>query len=398
MKFPSLSAILLGNQYISIEHFSTNGEEMIAILLVENKKEELRIVKKDKVNYNGTIPDKWDKKLPFILTVNTNQVIQKEVAGTDVADEKLLHKAFPNTNWDEFYFEIWRLQTKSIIAISRKTYIEPLIEEYAKQGITIAGINLGVCSLSEIISYTEKDTFTTNHQTVSWNEDNPIITATSENSESNYEINGLSIQSSHMLAFSAILGFLVQNSKNTGNTIELSQKKYNDYLQHRFFSKGGKLMVGILLGILLINFFVFSHYYNVAQETDVNLMLNKSSLEEISQTKQRILSKEQKLKTVIAGTQSQSTALLNEIAKRVPASVLLTELVYQPLEKKIKAEETISTSDKIITISGTTVNNLDFTVWIEGIEKLSWINEVVITHFGKNDANETQFAIKLILR
>jgi len=398
MKFPSLSSILLGNQYVSIEHFSSSGEEMIAVLLVENKKEELRIVKKDKIHYNGTIPEKWDKKLPFILTVNTNQVIQKEVAGIDLVDEKLLHKAFPNTNWQEFYFQIWRLQNKSIIAISRKTYIEQLLDEYVKQGITLAGINLGVCSLSEIIPYTEKDIFTTNHQTVSWNEDNPIITSTSENLMLNYQINGLSIQNNHIVAFSAILGFLVQNSKNTGNSIELNQQQYNNYLQHSFFSKGVKVMVGIVLAILLINFFVFSHYYNLSQETDVNLMLNKSSLEEISETKQRILSKEQKLKTVMAGTQSQSTAMLNEITQSVPTSVLLSELVYQPLEKKIKPEEAIASIAKVITVSGTTVNNRDFTVWIEGIEKLNWINEVVITHFGKNDANETQFAIKLTLK
>jgi len=398
MKFPSLSSILLGNQYVSIEHFSSNGEEMIAVLLVENKKEELRIVKKDKIHYNGIIPEKWDKKFPFILTVNTNQVIQKEVAGIDLADEKLLHKAFPNTNWDEFYSQIWRLQTKSIIAISRKTYIEKLLKEYAKQGIIIAGINLGICSLSEIILYTEKDTLGTNHQTVSWNEDNPIITSTSENLMLNYQINGLSIQHSHIVAFSAILGFLVQNSKNTGNSIELSQQQYNNYLQHSFFSKGVKVMVGIVLAILLINFFVFSHYYNLSQEKDVNLILNKSSLEKISKTKQRILSKEQKLKTVMAGIQSQSTAILNEITQSVPNSVLLSELVYQPIEKKIKPEEAIASTAKVITVSGTTVNNQDFTQWIETIEQLEWIDKVVITHFGKNESNQTEFAFKLTLR
>ncbi|KDN55714.1 general secretion pathway protein [Flavobacterium seoulense] len=371
---------------------------MIAVLLLENKKEELRILKKDKVNYNGTFPEKWDKKIPYILTVNTNQVIQKEVAGVDLVDEKLLHKAFPNTNWDEFYFEIWRLETKSIIAISRKTYIESLLEDYTKQEIVIAGIHLGVCSLSEIIAYTDNDTFMTNHQTVSWNETNPILTPNTETPQTNYIINELSVQNSHLVAFSSVLGFLSQSSQNTGNTIEYSQKQYDNYLQRNFFSKGLKVAIGIVLGILLINFFVFSHYYNLSQETDVNLMLNKSSLEEISKTKQRMLSKEQKLKNVMAGVQSQSTSILNEITKRVPSSILLTELVYQPLERKIKAKEAIIASDKIIIVSGTTMNNQDFTLWIEAIEKLKWIDEVVITHFGKNDTHETLFTIKLTLK
>lgn len=398
MKFPSLSSILIGNQYLSIEHFSTTAEEMIAILLIENKKEELLILKKDKINYNGVIPEKWDKKAPYILTINTNQVILKEVTGVDLADEKLLHKAFPNTNWEEFYFEIWRLQTKSIIAISRKVYIESLLEDYQEQGITIAAVRLGVCSLSEITPYTEEVVCTTNHQTVSWDENTPILTTATKIVASNYTINGLAIPNSHIVAFSSLLGFVIQNSQNSGSVIEYSQKRYDNYLQQSFFSKGLKTCIGIVLALLLMNFFVFSHYYHLSQETDVNLMLNKSSLEEISKTKQRMLSKEQKLKNVMAGTQSQSTAILNEITKRVPSSILLTELIYQPLEKKIKTKEAITSSDKIITISGTTLNNQDFTLWIEAIAKLKWINEVVITHFGKNDTNETQFSIKLTLK
>ena len=96
------------------------------MLLVENKKEGLVIAKKDRVNYNGKIAEKWDSKLPFFLIVNTNQVIQKEVSGIDPSDEKLLHKAFPNTNWEEFYFEICRLKTKSIIAITRQSYLDEM--------------------------------------------------------------------------------------------------------------------------------------------------------------------------------------------------------------------------------------------------------------------------------
>lgn len=398
MKFPSLSSILIGNQYLSIEHFSTTGEEMIAILLIENKKEELLILKKDKINYNGVIPEKWDKKAPYILTINTNQVIQKEVTGVDLADEKLLHKAFPNTNWDEFYFEIWRLQTKSIIAISRKVYIESLLEDYLEQGITIAAVRLGVCSLSEITPYTEEVGCTTNHQTVSWDENTPILTTTTEIVASNYTINGLAIPNSHIVAFSSLLGFVIQESQNSGSIIEYSQKRYDNYLQQSFFSKGLKTCIGIVLALLLMNFFVFSHYYHLSQETNVNLMLNKSSLEEISKTKQRMLSKEQKLKNVMAGTQSQSTAMLNEITQSVPTSVLLSELVYQPLEKKIKPEEAIASIAKVITVSGTTVNNQDFTQWMETIEQLKWIDKVVITHFGKNESNQTEFSFKLTLR
>lgn len=398
MDIPSLTNILLGKRYIGIEHFSLDTEEMIAVLLIEKKKEELIITKKDKVSYSETLPEKWDKSLPFFLIINTNQIIQKEVQGIDTQDEKLLHKAFPNTNWEEFYFEIWRLKTKSLVVISRKIYVNELLFNYQKQGISISGITLGVCSIGEIIKYSEGNELLTNHQTISWSEENPIITTNIANLNTNYNINDLPIQNSHLLAFSGMLRLLLNGTVNTGNLIDYSHELHENYNQRSFFSKGLKVMIGVLLTILLINFFAFSHYYKLVEETSESLLLSNSSLEEVNKTRQRIQSKEQKVKNVIAITSSQSSLIINEITKRIPQSVLLTELIYHPLEKKIKTEEPIATQEKIVILSGTTIDNVPLTLWIESLEQLKWIEKVVITRFGNNDLDETEFSIKIILK
>jgi len=73
-------------------------------------------------------------------------------------------------------------------------------------------------------------------------------------------------------------------------------------------------------------------------------------------------------------------------------------LVFHPLEKKIKADEPILIQENSITISGTTVDNASLTSWIEKLGKLKWISQTVITHFGKNEQNETVFSLKLTLR
>lgn len=398
MAIPSLTSLLIGRQYIGIEHFSFKNEEKTAILLIEKKKGELVITQKDKVSYTGKIAEKWSKKLPYFLVINTSQVIQKEIDATDASDEKLLHKAFPNTNWDEFYFEIWRLKTKSVIIISRKNYIDGLLSEYQQQGILVSGISLGIGAVSEIINYTEEIELFTNHQIISLNEETQLIKIVDTNSDTTYGINGLNIKNSHLLAFAGILRLLLGTSINTGNNINHSQELNEQYKQQSFFSKGIKLMVIVLLSILLINFLAFSHYYNLAQETSENLMLNKSSVEEVAKTKKRIQLKEQKVKSVIAMTSSQSSLIINEITRKIPQSILLTELIYHPLEKKIKTEEAIIAQDKILILSGTTINNEAFTRWIETLEQLKWINQVVISHFGINDTNETEFSIQIKLK
>jgi len=398
MSLPSLTSFLLGNNYIGVEHFTLNNEDKVALLLVEKKREGLIIAKKDRVNYKGEIAEKWDSKLPFFLIINTNQVIQKEVSSIDPSDEKLLHKTFPNTNWEGFYFEIWRLKTKSIIAITRKSYLNEILSNYRNQNITVAGISLGVCTIADITNYTDETELLTNNQIISKQEQQQIISASLQDSAITYTINDLKIENRQLLAFSGILRLITNSTVNTGSIISYSEEFYDHYNQKTFFSKSLKIMVVVLFSILVLNFIFFTHYYKLAQETSETLLVNKSSIEDVTKIKKRIITKEDKVKNITEKTSSKSSLIINEIANRIPSSILLTELIFNPLEKKIKLEEPIITLDKTITISGTTISNEAFTHWIEELEKLNWVNKVLITHFGKDEANETAFSVKLTLK
>ncbi|OUD35606.1 general secretion pathway protein, partial [Flavobacterium psychrophilum] len=138
--------------------------------------------------------------------------------------------------------------------------------------------------------------------------------------------------------------------------------------------------------------------YKKVQDISEQLLLNNTSQEEILKAKERVKIKELKVQNVLGISSTQCSLLINEITKQIPSSILLTELIYNPLEKKIKTDEPIIIQEKIITISGTTINNTAFTKWVEEIEKFKFIKEVVITNFGKNETAETLFSVKLILK
>jgi Tfp pilus assembly protein PilN len=78
--------------------------------------------------------------------------------------------------------------------------------------------------------------------------------------------------------------------------------------------------------------------------------------------------------------------------------MLLSALSYQPLEKEIKEDEEIVFTPQTITVSGKILNNKDFTNWIETIEHHTWVDKVTITHFGKNETDESVFTVKLKLK
>lgn len=396
MNDSKLTAFLLGKQYIGIEYFSLEKEDIVAILLVKKTREGLDIIQKDKV-VHGELAEKWDKKLPFFLIVNSSQVIQKEIQGTEPSDEKLLHRAFPNLAWTEFYYEIFRMQSRSIVAISRKAHIHQLYEEYSNQKIAVAGISLGICALSEISNHTQGGLLLTNTQAFSLDHEEQTIKIRTEYSENTFDLNGLQVGSSHLLSFSGILKAVMGDASTSGSILEFNKQLRDSYNQKTFFARGMKIFVGTILTLLLVNFFVFNHFYKVATETSQNLASNKSSIETIRKVRERILGKEQKLKNTVEFTASKSAFVVNEIASRIPSSIVLSELAYNPLQKKVKEDEPVSVEDHTILVSGTTMDNDDFTSWVDALERLKFIAKVVILHFGKNEANETVFAIKIKL-
>jgi hypothetical protein len=397
MALPSLKNLILGKKYIGIEHFNSENEEKVSFILIEKKRNELVIVKKNYKIHSDSFYETLDKKLPFYLIINTNQVIQKEIFDIDSSDQKILHKAFPNISANDFYYEIWRLESKSIVAISRKTYVNEFINQYEKKGITIAGISLGVCSISEISKFTTNKQLKTNYQSISLNEEESILGKNESLSISEYEINGLNISNNYLLAFSGILRLLL-NSNNTGNLIDLNHQLYDNYNQKSFFSKGIQIGTVIILSLLLINFFLFNNFYRKSQSAGETLSVNSATQITIKKVKERINIKEKQLLNTSRNTSGKSSAIINELVEKVPSSILLSELTFNPLSKKVKENEGIESIEKTVIISGTTLNNNDFTKWVENIEKLNFINKVVITNFGKNEALETTFALKLTLK
>lgn len=397
MNFLSLQTILIGKEFTGIEHYTINGEEWSAFLILKKRENELQITYNDKQIYSDSISKRIDRKSLTCLIINTNQVLIKEIGESNLTDEKAIHKAFPNLSITNFFFEIWRLKNKTIIAVTRKAYIETIIKKYQEQGFTISSISLGVCSISEITGFISADSINTNFQKISLSDEEMLISNEEIKQNSYYKINGLTVQSSYLLAFTGILQFLIKSNHTKGNIVSYNQVLLNNFIQNTFFKKGLQTALGILLTLLLVNFFVFSHYYSKNSEVDELSSLNSASSEKLSVLRKRIAEKEKLANSILNITDNSYSAKINLITKSTPNSILLTGLTLNPLEKNIKEYEKISAEQNTIIITGITKDNNEFTKWIEKLTKTKFINNVVIKQFGKNELLETTFTLKLKL-
>lgn len=383
---------ILGKSFVGIEFFSVSNEERIAFLQVLNKKNELIITKQSIfTNKNALLLEK--SKLPAAVVVNNQQVLQKEIDSVDTNDKKLIHRAFPNLNLDEFYYEITRLEGFSIVAICRKKYIDELLSSIEKD-FYIMQINLGVGIIKQIKSYGLPEIIYTNTQLIDFKQQQDRIKINDVLSIS-YQINGLEIKNSYLLPFCGILNIILKNQTSSGNITELNSELSYKAIQKLFYSFSIKSGLTVILAILVINFMAFSFYFDKVSTNNALLNINKTDLENIRGIKLRINNKEEKVSTLLSHSISKSSKKINEITKPLPSSILLTGINYNPLERKIKENEEILFQDKLMVVTGNTINNEDFTEWVEEVETFDWVKKVTIVSFGKNQEGKTVFEVKI---
>ncbi|HBI02252.1 MAG TPA: general secretion pathway protein [Flavobacterium sp.] len=388
-----LKSFLLGNTFLGIELFTRNGKDCFDVVEVRKKKNDLVIANQQQVEKLEEI-NKTD--FPVYLAINTSQVLYKEVESTDSNDLKLVQKAFPNLSMDDFCFEIWRLESKSLVFICRKEYVNSIIKNCNKQHIKLFGFSLGLASLAQVAPFLKESIVSTNSFRIDFASEDKLLSTPSDRNNEKYTINGLVVNNTSLVSFSSALSVLLNGNNNSGNVSSENTMVADNYYQTAFFSKGFKVMIGFVLSVLLLNFFVFNHYFKKGQEVSESLAINKSSIERIKNLKEEIKNKEERVKSFSVSNATKSSLILNEIARSVPSSVLLDNLVYNPLQKRVKPNEQILTDSNTLLISGSSIDKAEFTSWITYLETLSWISSVSIVHYGNEDGKGASFEIKLL--
>lgn len=386
--------IILGNHFFGIEIFSVNNSEKANCVIVEKKKDTLSIsdtLKFDKIN-DISLDNYTD--LPTVLTIYTDKVLIKETELSEKNDLILVKKTFANLNLDEFYFDVWRLENKSIVSIARRSYVDEIIKLFQEsQQLKITSVSIGVSNIKHLIPFISEENILLNTKT--FNIQNNTITLTEKIVTTIYPINGINIKSDNLISFSSILNF-ISKTKN-GSIDELNTNLNNTFFQNTFFKKYVKFFIFFMLGILLINFLFFNNYYNKFNEISILNTTEIENKEKIEKLKRLIIDKEKSVNELSFSNTQRISFILNEIGKSVPNTIILNELHFQPLLKKGNTETLTKYSEKSILVSGITNNNIYFTSWIERLSAFKTINDVIILKFEKEE-NTTAFKINILIK
>ncbi len=391
--------IIYGKTYAAIEHLGTDATSKIHILIAKKNKGELTIADQSTLSNAEEINEYAFKPRHAHLLINNNQVVQKEIPITSqLPKEALVNQAFPNIDMKAFYYEVYYTETKAYVFICRKIYIDALIQTYETYKVYITGWSLGITSVTHMLSFIDESTIVTSTHTLQV-EDNKWIGVTPIEKQKQginyYSIEGIKVESTYINTLGAAFASMINSDAVTvTNSYDAQKEKQSYYTQNQIFRLGIPVALGILLCVVLINFILYSHYFN--QVASLGAIGDANTAQKtLLVKKDSIVSQKQKLfEDVIESASSSSSFYIDRVIDMMPATILLDELQYHPLLKKVIKSKPLAVQENTIVIIGKTTKNSDMSEWISEIEGIDFIEEVSIKSLEKKGAY-THFSVEI---
>ncbi len=392
-----LKYLTFGNTFCGVEYASENGKTIFRATVLEKTKTEL--VENRTAEEHGieelavTLP----KQQHIHLIINTEKVLVKTIDSQLKDPIKLIYKTFPNIKIDQFYYDILSQGIRHFIALCRKDYVENLIADFEVNKLNVIGFSLGHSVIGSITDYIEQDNIYSSDSRISL-KDNKILSIEKVNPDNErYSINGLKVKNENLLSLSGAIESVIGKEVTISNSSERKEKLLDDFKQTRFFNQFLKFAGLFILTLLLVNFFLFNHYFNKANGLSQISELNQSTKAKIIKLDESVSKKEKMVDDILKGSSSQTSLYTDKIVGSLPNSILLSELNYQPLSKRINKEKPIELNLNMISISGTSNDSEVFSEWISELEKLDWVKSISILDYGTETTRISQFEIKITL-
>ena len=391
-----LTYLTEGFTYAGLEIYDVHGVERYCFLEVNKRKGELQITNKATLSSLSELKGHLKKDVPLFLSINTSKVLTKIVEDTETKNpEALVNNSFANLDLNNFYFEVIQMPQRPIIAISKKDYLNGIIQKLNELKIRIVHFSLGISILETITLYIQKRVISgSNFQIATENDLITKISPQPNEADIQYDMNGLTLSSIYILPFSNIIGNLIQKQGIT-NFREICTDLKWKFKNQRIFNCVLKFSLVFYIGLLLVNFLVFDHYHDKVEILSTAVAANSSQRENLANLEASVKKKKERVETLSTSSNSKSTYYLDKLAKNVPDDILLDEIKYQPLLKSVRDSKPIELEEHTILVSGISKDGKEFSLWLEKLEKQDWISMVETLDYDYISTETSNFSIKI---
>ncbi len=385
-----------GNTFHGLEVYQLDNIVKFHLLTMAKKKGELVIENSQGFDQLDELPKLAKISVPICLVYNTKGVITKQTVPKSSFGDKTAAVAqiFPGLNFENFYFQISKLNDIAYVCVAKKQELDGYLVRLKEMKFRVTGLSMGVCSLSHIMGYLKDGSIITNTGKVNVKEGHDTNLTTTY-STSTYNINGLLVKNTEILPFSAVIGFLKGERSVTSNFDMAIENLQSEFKNHRAFDILLRSSLVFILLLLLSNFLFFNFYFNKVRSSKENLVVENVNKKNLITVRERVVEKEKKVDAVLSLSNSKTSFYLDKIGLSVPKSILLTELLYQPLSKSVQESKPIELDENKIMVMGTSMNSESFSRWIIHLESFKWVESVETMDYDYENKSTSSFKIRI---
>ncbi|MEM9144205.1 MAG: hypothetical protein AAGA86_14540 [Bacteroidota bacterium] len=385
-----------GLRFWALEISETAGEESYFLLKLKRNRDELVITETlqlDTLDGLAALPHRGQ---PLFLCINTTKIVTKRVEGPPNKNpEATINLAFPNLELNSFYYEVMPQKADCMVSITKKEYVHGLLDRLHEMKTPLYRISLGISAIQNILPFMEEGTISvSNRELVHETGAIHTISTISEQSRSRYRVNGLDLTNPFLLGFSLILGYLGKKKYIT-NFEPICEGLQWEAKNKFLFDTGLKLALGFFVVLLLGNFLVYDFYHDKVNALNTSMEANSSQKEELTLMAEDVRKKQDRMETLGSSLNSKATYYLDRIAQRMPSTLLLDQMKYQPLAKPLREKKPIVLEERILWVSGISKSVGDFSQWIAELEKYPWIRSVETLDYDYISKSSSHFALEI---
>lgn len=395
---PILTYLKEGSVYAGLEIYGDRGTEKFCYMELERRKNELDIRKKVRpATWEGALSG-IGKGVPLFLTINTANVLTKQLHGPGTSDPKaLVNEAFPNLDLDNFYYEVSQMSKDPIIAISKKEYVDGIIEKLGRLERQLMAFSLGPVSFSGISPFIGNGEISISNalMTISQGTITKIVPQ-EEIREQYYTINQLEIPHFYLLPFSNVYGHLADRPVHS-NFRERSDALLSNFHNYRAFDRVLRSSLIFFLVLLMANFFIFDHFSGQVRNFKNFMDIHNSDRDLLKELEIQVGEKQHRIELLDLGAGSRATYFLDEIGQGVPSDILLDRITYLPLARPLRDSRPIELDKNTILVKGISYNDSSYSSWLAILERKTWVSAVETLDYDYLTRESSTFLINITL-
>ena len=332
-----------------------------------------------------------DANLPVVLVLEGRGILHKEFAvsvALPTSDADVLTSVLPGSTAADFYLQRTTGANQHYITLIRQDTVKSLLIAFREYNYYVIAVEAGPFSLQSLVPFLEPKwqeiTARVGHYLVTLHAGRVAQFASiplGEGTLEQYKIGEQELTSQTLPAYAAGVRMLMGN-ENSLLAAELVGGERSEWQQKLLFRQRGIGLLGLFLGILLINFLFFSHLSSENQALTASTTSSRQELKTLAALRQKLQQQQQFLQLAGWLTPTNQSIYADQLAATVPSGLQLTLLELNPSDEAAtrQQQEAVFIQNTII-VKGKCREAQTLNNWLQTLSHLPWIKQIQHQNF-----------------